>query len=436
MRIAIYARVSTEDQARHGLSIETQLDNLRSWAAANNHTIIGEYVDAGVSGKKPYKRRPALSRFMDDLEAGTKVDALVFTKLDRFYRSVKLYYQAVDILDRHKVGWQAIQEDYETITSAGRFKVNIMLAIAESEADRTSERIKVVFDGKIARGEVLGNHVPFGYAVVDKHLQPNENAEIVRGAFDVYERTGSIYQVKEYLHDLGHTVVYVTAQRILRNQMYAGRYRDNLVFCEPIIDPDRFDRIQLMLDKRSYRQNQSKRVYLFSGMVRCAYCGKIMVGSWQGQTKDKLRYRCNYHALNGRCPNAKNISETALESFLLDNIASELKNFTAEFNHPKKRRKGPDKTAIMAKVDRLKELYIDGIIEKAQFLEDREKLLSQIQDEAPQRDLSSVRQIVLQSDFREKYNELDREDKRSLWRSVVDHIVADDMGNYSIFFLP
>jgi len=435
MRVALYARVSTEDQARHGLSIDTQLDNLRTWAAANDHTIIGEYVDAGVSGKKPYKKRPALSQFMADLEAGTKVDALVFTKLDRFYRSVKLYYQAVDILDRHKVGWQAIQEDYETLSSAGRFKVNIMLAIAESEADRTSERIKVVFEGKIARGEVLGNHVPFGCSVQDKHLILNPDIEIVRGAFDVYEITRSIYQVKEYLHDHGHPVVYVTAQRLLRNPIYAGRYRDNPNFCEAAIDPDRFDRIQLMLDKRSFRQNKSKRVYLFSGMIRCAYCGKMMVGSWQGQTKDKLRYRCNYHALNGRCPNAKNIREVDIESFLLDNIAAELQKITAEPTH-KKKKKGPDKEAIMAKVERLKELYIDGIIEKDQFLADREKLLAQIQEDKPKRDLSTVRQIVLQNDFRERYNELDREDKRSLWHSVIDHMEADDLGNYSIFFLP
>ena len=310
-----------------------------------------------------------------------------------------------------------------------------MLSIAEAEADRTSDRIKVVFDGKVARGEVLGNHVPFGYSVQDKHLIPNQDADIVRGAFDVYERTGSIYQVKEYLHDLGHTVVYVTAQRLLRNQMYAGRYRDNMTFCEPIIGPDRFDRIQLMLGKRSYRQNQSKRVYLFSGMIRCAYCGKMMVGSWQGQTKDKLRYRCNYHALNGRCPNAKNIRETDIESFLLDHIAEELQKITAEPVHRKKK-KGPDKEAIMAKVERLKELYIEGIIDKDQFLTDREKLLAQIQEDKPARDLSAVRQIVLQRDFRECYNELNRTDKRSLWRSIVDHIEADDLGNYSIFFLP
>ena len=437
MRVALYARVSTEDQARHGLSIDTQLDNLREWASNNNHIIVAEYVDAGISGKKSYKKRPALARFMDDLDSGAvKVDALVFTKLDRFFRSVKLYYQAEDILERNKVGWKAIQEDYETITSAGRFKTNIMLSIGEAEADRTSERIKVVFEAKVARGETLGSHVPFGYSVVDKHLIPNEDAEIVRSAFDIYERTGSIYQVKEYLHDIGHNVVYVTVQRMLRNQMYAGRYRDNLNYCEPIIAPERFDAIQLMLDKRSYRQNRSKRVYLFSGLIRCAYCGKMMVGAWSGNTIERLRYRCNYHALNGRCPNAKHIRESDIESFLLDNITSELLKVSAEKGKEKNRKKAPDKAAIMAKVDRLKDLYVDGLIDKDQFIADREKLLAQIPQEEAKHDLSLVREIVLQSDFREHYNSLAREDKRSLWRNVVDHIVADDKGNYSLYFLP
>ena len=91
--------VSSEEQAKHGLSIETQLDNLREWSTNTKHTIVAEYVDAGISGKKPYTKRPALSQFIDDLETGMKVDALVFVKLDRFFRSVKLYYQAADICD-------------------------------------------------------------------------------------------------------------------------------------------------------------------------------------------------------------------------------------------------------------------------------------------------------------------------------------------------
>lgn len=436
MNIATYCRVSTEDQAKSGLSIPTQLDNLREWAKQNGHTIVKEYVDAGVSGKKPVSKRPSLSQFMKDIESGLAVEALVFTKLDRFFRSVKLYYQATEAMDRRKIGWVAIQEDYETITSAGRFKVNIMLAIAEAEADRTSERIKVVFDRKIENGEYIGNRVPFGLSVIDKHFVPNEDADTVRAAFALYRRTGSIYRVKEYLHDMGHTVVYVTVQRILRNPMYAGRYRDNQNYCEPIISPEEFDEVQRMMDKRSFRNNKSKRVYLFSGLLRCAYCGKTLVGSWQGNTRNPMRYRCNYHYLNGRCPNGKNLRESELEDWLLNNIFSEVEKVSAQTEAPKPKRKVPDKSAILAKIDRLKELYIDGIIEKEQFLSDREKLLSQIQDEQPNKDLSAVREIVLSGDFRENYNTLNREDKRALWRSLIDHVVVDDKGNYSIYFLP
>ena len=436
MKIAIYARVSTEDQARHGLSIDTQLDNLRTWARQNGHSIVKEYVDAGVSGKKPVSKRPALSQFMTEIENGLSVDALVFTKLDRFFRSVKLYYQATAIMDAHKIGWQAIQEDYETITSAGRFKVNIMLSVAEAEADRTSERIKVVFERKIANGEYIGNRIPFGYSVAEKHLVPNEDAETVKAAFEVYRRTGSIYGVKEYLHDRGYTMVYVTVQRILRNPMYAGRYRDNARYCEPIIDPALFDEVQAMMDRRSFRHNQTKRVYLYSGLIRCAYCGKVLVGQWVETKTDQLRYRCNYHNLNGRCPNCKSIRESEIESYLLEHIASELRDFSIAMESGKPKKKGQGKAAIEKKIERLTELYVEGHIEKERFLADKEKLLAQIPKDAPQKDLSAARRVVFAEDFRERYNELERADKRSLWRALIDHITADDAGNYQIYFLP
>lgn len=433
MRVALYARVSTEEQAKHGLSIDTQLDNLRSWAKEQGHTVVDEYVDLGVSARKAPAKRPELQRLLGDLD---KVDLIAITKLDRWTRNVKGYYDVQEQLDAHKVAWAAIQEDYETLTASGRFKVNIMLSVAENEADRTSERIKVVLDRKIQRGEYIGNRVPYGYSVIDKHLVPNDDADIVRAAYEFYRRTGSIYQVKNYLHDHGHPCVYVTVCRILRNPMYAGRYRDNEHYCEPIIQPEVFDEVQAMLEKRSYRQNKSKRVYLFSGMIRCAYCGKIQVGAWSGQTRETYRYRCNYHYLNGRCPNAIQLKESVVETFLLDNVTAELKKLTAELEAPKKKKRGPDKAAIMAKVERLQELYVDGMIDREKFRADREKLLVQIQEPPPVKDLSTARQIVLADDFRERYNELPREDKRALWRSIVDHVVADDLGHIEVYFYP
>lgn len=433
MKVALYARVSTEEQAKHGLSIDTQLDNLRAWAKENGHSVIGEYVDAGVSARKNPAKRPELQRLLGDLD---KLELIAFTKLDRWTRNIKGYYDVQQQLDSHKVAWAAIQEDYETVTAAGRFRVNIMLSVAENEADRTSERIKVVLDRKVAMGEYIGNRVPYGYSVEGKHLVPNDKADDVRAAYDLYRKTGSIYQVKNFLHDRGHKIVYVTVCRILRNPMYAGRYRDNYNYCEPIIAPDVFDEVQAMLEKRSYRQNKSKRVYLFSGLIRCAYCGKIQVGAWSGQTKETYRYRCNYHYLNGRCPNAIQLKESVVETFLLDNISTELKKLTVELEAPKKKKRGPDKAAIMAKVERLQELYVDGMIDREKFRADREKLLAQIQEEPPVKDLSTALQIVLADDFRERYNELPREDKRTLWRSVVDHITADDLGHIEIYFYP
>lgn len=434
MRVALYARVSTEEQVKKGLSIDTQLANLRAWAKENGHSVIGEYVDAGVSARKNPAKRPELQRLLGDLD---KVDLIAFTKLDRWTRNIKGYYDVQAILDEHKVAWAAIQEDYETLTATGRFKVNIMLSVAENEADRTSERIKVVLDRKVAMGEYIGNRVPLGLQLDGKHFVPGEDADIVRGAFELYRQTGSIYRVKDYVHERGYPIVYVTVCRILRNGMYAGRYRDNYNYCEPIIDPALFDEVQEMLKKRSVRHNKSQRVYIFSGLLRCAYCGKAMIGSWLGQTKDKYRYRCNYHYLNGNCPNSKMLRESTIEQRLLDNVVAELTKVTADLISPKKKKRGPDKAAIMAKVERLQELYVEGMIDKQKFMTDREKLLAQIpQDEPQTQTASTARRLVLSDDFRQVYDDMPREDKRSLWRSIIDHIMIDDRGNMSIYFLP
>ena len=432
MKVALYARVSTEDQAR-GLSIDTQLDNLRAWAKAQGHVIVKEYVDPGVSARKPPVKRPALQQLLSELDG---IELIAFTRLDRWTRNIKGYYDVQAILDAHKVAWAAILEDYETASSAGRFRVNIMLSINEAESDRTGERIKTVLDRKVANGEYIGNRVPYGYSVEGKHLVQNDKADDVRAAFELYRRTGSIYQVKEFLHDRGHKIVYVTVCRILRNPMYAGRYRDNLNYCEPIVSQEVFDEVQQMLEQRSYRQNKSKRVYLFSGMIRCACCGKILVGSWSERTHDKYRYRCNYRYLNGRCPNGLHLREGVVEQFLLDNVATELERITAAVETKPKKKSGPTKASIVAKIERLQELYVDGMIDKAKFTADREKLLAQLPKEEPQHDFSAARQIVLAGDFRERYNELTREEKRALWRSLVDHVTADEHGNLQLYFYP
>lgn len=433
MKVALYSRVSTEDQAKHGISIEAQLAALEKWAEDNHHTIVGTYVDPGVSGQKPYKKRPDLCRFINDLEAGLEVDALVFTKLDRFFRSVKLYYQVVDILDRHGVAWMAIHEDYETVTANGKFKVNIMLAVNEQEASRTGERIKTVFEYKVANGEAVTRCQPFGYTVAGKKVVPNEYASAARDMFETYAESGNIYAVRKMLQEkYGVKLYYQSVYRFLRNPIYAGRYRENERYCEPIVSQELFDRVQQ--DIAAHRQTKkapSGRVYLFSGLLVCKTCGRRMIAQVDhaDTRKHPEVYRCNEHYLGKRCPFKKYVNEHKLEQALLLQIDAMLSE-RAEFT-PKAKKPAVDRAAVQKKIERLKELYIEGDIDKKRYLEQRDKLSALLVEPKAPRDLSK---IVTKS-FREEYEAMTREQRRAVWRSIIDHIDVDLDKNIEVYFL-
>ena len=90
LRVGCYERVSTDEQALRGFSIEAQIDNLTEYCEENNLKLVGHYTDAGKSGTLPPLKRPELQRLLEDVQAG-KIDIILFTKLDRWFRSVKEY---------------------------------------------------------------------------------------------------------------------------------------------------------------------------------------------------------------------------------------------------------------------------------------------------------------------------------------------------------
>ena len=439
MRIAIYCRVSTSEQARYGLSIDTQLIDLREWANKQGHIVVGEYIERGVSGKKAPSKRPELSRFFDDVERGLQVDLLCFTKLDRFFRSVKLYYQAVSVLDKHHIAWQAIQEDYETVTASGRMKVNIMLAVAENEADRTGERIHTVFEHKVDNGEWLTpRSICVGYSIKDKHLVPNEDAEAVKEAFQYFLDNQSVVLTMDFLKEqYGIALWRQSVRKMLRNRLYIGEYRNNKQFCQPIVPKELFDKVQEQLASRSVRNNQSGKVYIFSGLCRCGTCGGAMVGV--SCKKGYKGYRCNNHTSNHKCPSKTTISELKLEAYLLDRVAPELDKLVQQAAvevQPKKQPPPIDPSVIQAKLDRLKDLYVDGLIDKAQYLADRTKLLdalSRSDNEPSQPDYASLREL-LGKDFRTRYGLLNEREQRALWRTLIDHVEISQNRMITFFF--
>ena len=154
IRCALYDRVSTDIQVRDGLSLDAQREALTSYAKAH----------------------------------GYKIDLILVTKLDRWFRNIKDYHNTQALLERHNCNWKTIFEEYDTSTANGRFAINIMLSVNENECDRDSDRIREVFAYKRRNGEILsGAHASFGYRAVEKKFVKDETARpIVEDFFEHY----------------------------------------------------------------------------------------------------------------------------------------------------------------------------------------------------------------------------------------------------------
>ncbi len=189
---------------------------------------------------------------LEDVRAG-KIDLIIFTKLDRWFRNIAEYYKVQEILEKHRVNWKTIQEDYDTSTSSGRLKINIMLSVAQDEADRTSERIKAVFENKIAKKEPLGGKVPFGYKIENKKIVVDEDkAEIARDIFQKYIALRSVRSLRAYVIDT-YGMIYSQGglRDFLQNKRYIGTAHGSDDFCPAIIDIDTFYRVQDILQIRA-----------------------------------------------------------------------------------------------------------------------------------------------------------------------------------------
>lgn len=153
MRAAIYARVST---VGHGQSPEMQLNELREQCLRRGWQIVGEYVDAGISGAKD--RRPELDRLMQDAHK-RKFDVVTVWKFDRFARSVSHLLRALDTFRILGVEFVSLSESLDTATPAGRMVFTVLGAVAELERSLIAERVRAGLRNARVKGVKLGRPV-------------------------------------------------------------------------------------------------------------------------------------------------------------------------------------------------------------------------------------------------------------------------------------
>jgi len=438
MRAALYCRVSTATQVKEGDSIPAQLDALNKYAVERNCQIIGTFVDDGISGTK--NDRDEFQRMLEMVEAD-KVDIILVTKMDRLHRSLRNFLNMQDILDQHHVGWIAIWEPmYDTTTPQGRMIINTMMNLAQFEAENTGQRVRQVNAFKVANREVVSGNVTPGYSIVNKHMVPNADAPDALRAFQVFDRTGSLSDTVRAMEGTALPETTAGMCALLKRRVYTGEAYGIADFCEPIVPKDLFERVQIALS-RNIKPNQ-KRVYLFSGLIRCTVCGGTMGGMHVNNSGKSIQaYRCcrHYNRKINRCPNAKMVYEHVLERDLLHRLP----NLIVEEVETYQREAAPavsyerQKAVLEKKIERLKVLFINEEISLEEYRVDKATLLKQIAELAPVTRPEPPEAILsLQGlNISDIYQTLTREERRAFWRGIIREIRFDTDRHFYFDFL-
>ena len=440
---AAYVRVSSQEQKLHGLSIEAQKQKLIEYAEAHNLKIVEWYMDEGVSARKLIAKRPELQRMIHDARKG-RFKRIIFIKLDRFFRSVAEYHECMKLIE--PVIWTATEEKYDLSTANGRAFVNMKLTIAELEADTTGERIMIVNDYKVKSGMPLyGTRcMPFCYAVEQVSEESRtkrivkRNEEIMNDLIAHVMVNRSIRGAMSYINNkYGTTISYNAVRNVLKNTMIYGSYQGNPNYCEPYVTKEMFDDIQQIVE-RNPRTSTSEHTYLFTGLIRCPKCGRLLSGminsNKRGGTHYRYHsYRCYNHKVNKLCDFGSTIFENNLEQLMLDRIEEimeeqEIKSIGISEKGIKVGKYNVKE--LQTELDRLNYSWQKGRIKNVEEYDRKyDEIVAKIAEaessakEKP-KDFSHIKE-VLSAGWKGIYQTLDKDHKQAFWRSFVKEIQID-----------
>jgi site-specific DNA recombinase len=243
---AIYVRVSTEDQAKHGVSLAAQEEALQNYCKALGYDIFKIYKDAGKSAKN-IQGRPEMTKMLEDAEL-RKFSAIFIYKLDRFSRSLKDLILTIEKLKEINVDFVSLQDKIETTSASGKLMFHIISAFAEFERNVTGERTKFGMDKKARDGDVVVRPA-LGYKFENKQLIPDEEKSLI-----VPEIFHDFLNIDQSLTKLAkkYSLSVGGLKKVLRNFTYLGKTKFAGQILDgkhqPIIPPDLFNKVQKKLE--------------------------------------------------------------------------------------------------------------------------------------------------------------------------------------------
>lgn len=412
MKVAIYIRVSTEEQAQGGYSLKVQEEFLRKYVETNGWELYcphGHVYRDECSGSS--LMRPALTLLRQDAKL-KKFEMVLVYKIDRCSRNLKDLLNFVEELASYGVTFKSATEWNDPTTSAGRMMLQQFGMSAEFERGRIIERVVPGMKESLAEGNWQGGKPPYGYKY-DKGnkilvVQPEE-AKLVRLIYKMYLENRSISYIAGFLFEQGHRTrcggkFYPTLVcDILKSKIYLGKLewgrrtvdqqerlrtgRNKVIRNAPenvLLVPGKHERLIAQEDYDLVQQklaaNRKGRLcrnrnagYPLTGILYCAKCGHRYRGAnilYSRHNKNRMRYyRC--------CGNVDHKADCKNGSFKADEIESYIfKIVQAIFEHPKVQQERTEGLAKHGESLENSDLYVEAKTLKGQL---KENLATQTQ---------------------------------------------------------
>lgn len=480
MQVAIYIRVSTDDQAEQGISIPAQKSRLIAFCQAQGWDIYDFYIDDGYSGKD--LDRPEIQRLINDAQE-KKFESVCVLKLDRLSRRQKdILYLLEDVFDANGIGFKSVTESFDTSTPFGKAALGMMAVFAQLERETIIERVRMAKKESARQGRFMGGPAPYGYAYdpATKRLIVSEaQAETVRWVFDEYLRGIHGYDaIADMLNSQGisspsgGTWNKQAIRKILSSPFYIGyiphkgsMYVGNH---EAIISREKWDAVQsLLCYASSHRRAAEVNKGLVSGLIYCGECGARMryKAVWQQYPrvpKKVMRYyvcysqegsqphmikkpgcRCGYkHVEEIDARVVEKLQEISFSKDYLEEIAREALNADDKKNLIRQINRGQKELAtVRAKLDRWYEAFEKGAIDPAELIdrikdlrEKKNTLEAQITEwedalrESDSRAVTVAEVVELLQNFPAIWEEASPEEKKAIVRNLVSavYVYQDD----------
>jgi site-specific DNA recombinase len=473
-RVAIWIRVSTEDQAK-GESPEHHEHRARAYAEIRGWEVVTLYNLAGVSGKA-VMAHPEARRMMEDVKA-QRISGLIFSKIARLARNTRELLDFAEFFRAEGADLISLEESIDTSTPAGRFFYTMIAGMASWEREEIASRVAASVPVRAKLGKPLGGAAPFGYRWHEKRLVPDpEEAPIRRLMYELYLEHGRLLTVARVLTERGYRTrgggkfSDTTVERLIRDSTAKGERRANYTKSrgegkgwnlkpahewvtsevEAVVPEEIWNAANaLMTEKRRGKTRTARRpVHLFAGLTFCHCGGRMYVPS------NTPKYVCQECRNKVPQVDLERVFQEQLKAFFLspEQVASALEVGDQEVRAKEELLETLRREAVRlkAEADEVYQLYLSheinarGFGERNTPIEDRR---GQLEEEIPRlqgeidflkiQHLSEEQLVSEAEDLYTRWDDLSPEDKRALVQAIVNRVtVGKDEIEISLSYLP